>query len=88
MNGRIERFFGTFKAILRRCVIADGQTMDAFTADFTRWYNELRPHQGLGGATPLEAWGGVDPFCVSGRKRELTFVEGWDGLLAGFRMRE
>ena len=76
MNGRIERFFGIFKTVLRRCVISDARTMDAFTSDFARWYNELRPHQSLGGMTPLEAWVGVDPFRVSGRKRDLSFVEG------------
>jgi putative transposase len=86
-NGRVERFFGTLKQKLRQCAIADGLLLDQFLACFGRWYNELRPHQNLGGAPPLEAWQGVDPFHAPGQPKAVDFMESWDGLLAGFRIR-
>lgn len=86
-NGRVERFFGTLKATLRRCSFADAAPLCAFLADFTRWYNELRPYQNLGGMTPLEAWEGIDPFHAPRELKAVEFVDGWDGLLVGFRIR-
>jgi putative transposase len=85
-NGRVERFFGTLKAALRKCSF-NRAALDAFLVDFTRWYNELRPHLNLGGMTPLEAWEGIDPFHTPGKLKAVQFVEGWDGLLAGLRIR-
>lgn len=85
-NGRVERFFGTLKGCLHQLALADGVALDQFLTDFGRWYNELRPHQNLGGATPIEAWRGIDPFHAPTEKA-VDFVQGWDGLLAGFRIR-
>jgi hypothetical protein len=66
-NGKVERFFRTFRGWSSRLLIA-------FFADkvrtcrwlqrrlgvFRDWYNEVRPHQALGGRTPEEAWAGTE----------------------------
>jgi putative transposase len=61
--------------------------LDALLADFVHWYNELRPHQGLGGLTPLEAWQGIDPFHAPNEPKTVELIEGRGGLLVGFRIR-
>ena len=86
-NGRIERFFGTLKLYLRQWQFDGRAALDASLVEFVAWYNELRPHQGLDGRTPLEAWDGVDPFHAPTPPKEISFVESWDGLLGGFRIR-
>ena len=59
-NGRVERLFGTLKHLLRKVnwsrVPRAG--LQGVLQEFSVFYNELRPHQGLGGLTPLEAWQG------------------------------
>ena len=65
--------------------------MDSFDAlnqalaEFRFFYNHVRPHQNLGGATPAEAWAGVQPY-VNKVKDEFWF-EAWDGLLQGYYLR-
>lgn len=86
-NGKIERLFGSLKWVLRRLSLADGFALDALLTDWQRWYNTLRPHQNLGGMTPQEAWDGVDPFYAPQAPKEVRFVKGWRGLIAGFRIR-
>lgn len=86
-NGRIERLFGTLKGVLKRLSLGDGSGIDALLIDFSHWYNELRPHQNLGGCTPAEAWQHIDPFHAPQPPREVRFVEGWGGLMGGFRIR-
>jgi putative transposase len=89
-NGRIERFFGTLKQQLKQLEF-DNQTVLSILladfADFAVWYNHVRPHQNLGGRTPMEAWAGVDPYRVDAAPKEVRFVSCWDGLLCGFYMR-
>jgi putative transposase len=60
-NGRIERLFGTVKPWLRALVAADANTWQLqCTLDLaTLFYNEQRPHQALGGLTPMHAWLGM-----------------------------
>lgn len=86
-NGRIERFFGILKGVLKRLSLGDGQTLDARLPDFSTWYNTLRPHQNLGGMTPAEAWQHIDPFHAPMPPKDVRFVEGWGGLMGGFRIR-
>jgi putative transposase len=58
-NGRIERFFGTFKRSLRERLQLDGTPLPGGELDAHRvWYNHLRLHQNLDGRTPAEAWTG------------------------------
>lgn len=49
MNGRIERVFGTLKDKLDRIRLDGQQSLQRLLADFGFWYNEVRPHQNLGG---------------------------------------
>jgi len=79
-NGRIERFFGTFKErILRWWEEAGVPNEVQPDLDVLRtWYNHVRPHQGLGGVTPAEAWAGQRSLCP------LRYFSAWNGTLAGF----
>ena len=86
-NGRVERFFGTLKQYLRQWQFEGREALDASLVEFAAWYNEIRPHQGLDGRTPLEAWDGVDPFHAPAPPKAVTFVQAWDGLLCGFHIR-
>lgn len=84
-NGRIERFFGTLKQKLDQWEVAGFESLNVSLAEFRLWYNHVRPHQHLGGATPAEAWAQVDPYARP-VKREYWF-EAWDGLLQGYYLR-
>jgi len=55
-NGRIERLFGTLKPLLRKIKPASVAVLQNALAEFIHFYNHVRPHQNLGGLTPLEAW--------------------------------
>ena len=83
-NGRIERFFGTFKERLRAWV-ADGGDVENLYQEldgFRCWYNHVRPHQSLDGLTPGEAWDGLKEPRSRGKPSRL--FEAWDGKLTGF----
>lgn len=84
-NGRIERLFGTLKRKLDQWEVAGFEALNASLGEFRFWYNHLRPHQHLQGATPAEAWSQVDPYAVP-VKQEYWF-EAWDGLLRGYYLR-
>ena len=84
-NGRIERLFGTLKAKLDCLEVVSLDALNAALVEFRFWYNHVRPHQHLGGATPAEAWAGVNPFAAK-IKSEYWF-EAWDGLLQGYYLR-
>jgi transposase InsO family protein len=86
-NGRVERFFGTLKRSLKRWEFDGRSVLEVSLAQFVRWYNEIRPHQGLGGMTPAEAWSGIDPFHAPHAPSDVRFVQAWDGLLRGFHIR-
>lgn len=84
-NGRIERLFGTLKAKLDLLEVAAFGALDVALGEFRFWYNHVRPHQHLGGATPAEAWVGINPF--SGRIKKEYWFEAWGGLLQGYYLR-
>jgi len=69
----------------------DQLAVDSFDAlnsaltEFRFFYNHVRPHQHLGGATPAKAWDGINPH-VTRFKQEYWF-EAWDGLLQGYYLR-
>ncbi|MEN9306474.1 MAG: hypothetical protein RL173_406 [Fibrobacterota bacterium] len=48
---------------------------------FRFWYNRVRPHQNLGGRTPVETWNKTDPYTLPIR-RSRPF-QAWDGVLTG-----
>jgi transposase InsO family protein len=84
-NGRIERLFGTLKQKLDQRCVADFADLSLSLSEFCFFYNHVRPHQHLGGATPAEVWAGVNPFAAK-IKSEYWF-EAWDGLLQGYYLR-
>lgn len=84
-NGRVERFFGSLKERIERLAVASFEALNIVLAEYRFFYNHVRPHQHLGGATPAEAWAGVDPYQDSFR-REYWF-DAWDGLLQGYYLR-
>lgn len=81
-NGRIERFFGSFKEAIRtwhrRAGVPSDLTDDLET--FRGFYNLVRPHQHLGGRTPAMAWRGR----TASQRGQTRFSSEWAGLLAGF----
>jgi putative transposase len=55
-NGRMERLFGTLKERWMQLIKPLRLDTELRLAEFTHWYNAIRPHQHLGGQTPLEVW--------------------------------
>lgn len=78
-NGRIERFFGTFKAAITRILI-EGADLPHRLIEFRAFYNHVRTHQHLGGRTPAEAWSGIPK--QHGPHGEFTSL--WHGELTGW----
>lgn len=79
-NGRIERLFGTFKGRIRHLAITHAAQLDRHLVEFRWWYNEVRPHQNLGGRTPAEVWLKTRPAHAS----QWHYVSLWNGVLNGF----
>ena len=84
-NGRIERLFGTLKQKLDQWEVAGFEALNVSLGQFRLWYNHVRPHQHLQGATPAEAWSQINPYARP-VKREFWF-KAWDGLLQGYYLR-
>jgi transposase InsO family protein len=88
-NGRIERFFATFKerTLLRLAELrATGAEPCSFAdelATLRLWYNHIRTHQHLDGRTPAEAWDGIGSTDQRPARRHHYFTA-WDDLLTGF----
>jgi transposase InsO family protein len=80
-NGRVERFFGTLKRMAKRVKFENRASVGQAMETFRFWYNRVRPHQNLGGRTPMEAWNKVDPYTLPVR-RSRPF-QAWDGVLTG-----
>jgi hypothetical protein len=62
VNGKIERFFRTFKmwwtTLLKR---SDPRALQRCLNEYRDWYNQVRPHASLDGRTPDEVWHGIEP---------------------------
>ena len=86
-NGRIERFFGTLKPLLRKLVLCDAQALQRAADEFSRFYNEVRTHRALHGLTPLEAWSGKSWPDVWRAAASGCWVHALGGLLVGYRIR-
>lgn len=79
-NGRIERFFGTFKGNIKQVVFDNTNSIQPQLDIFNVWYNQLRTHENIGGFTPKEVWS---------NKRVLNYDDAvlataWDGVLTGY----
>jgi transposase InsO family protein len=84
-NGRIERLFGTLKRKLDQWEVSGFEALQGSLGEFQFWYNHVRAHQHLGGATPAEAWVGVNPFAT--KIKSEHWLDAWDGLLQGYYLR-
>lgn len=79
MNGRIERFFGSFKEKFRQLDFA-GCDLQTELAIYRAWYNHIRTHQNLGGLTPAEVWRGKQNKNAD----QAQWVSAWQGVLCGY----
>ena len=59
----VERFWRSLKSELTRRVTIPfcADRMHVLLESYRVWFNRCRPHQGVGGATPLEMFGGKTP---------------------------
>jgi len=78
-NGRIERFFGTFKAEIKRTLV-EASRLEQRLIEFRCWYNFLRPHSSLQIRTPAEVHNQRKPDP----RTPVYHVALWDGALSGF----
>ena len=78
-NGKVERFFGTLKQKLNQWEVASAGELIHSLHLFRFWYNHVRPHDYLDGATPAELWSGS-----KGNPNRAKWFEAWDGLLTGY----
>ncbi len=86
-NGRIERFFGTLKPVLRRLVLPTVPALQCALDEFAGFYNHARFHQGLDGLTPAQAWREVTPIDAKRCASQGQWVQAFGGLLLGYRLR-
>jgi len=84
-NGRVERLFGTLKTSLDQLAVISFDALNSALGEFRFFYNHVRSHQNLAGATPAEAWAGINPHVT--RFKQECWFEAWDGLLAGYYLR-
>jgi transposase InsO family protein len=80
-NGRIERFFGTFKERINQLVINDTKQLSLALPEFRFWYNHVRTHQHLQGKTPAQVWSNTTSIK---NQTASQYFSTWDGLLTGF----
>ena len=84
-NGRVERFFGTLKERMNQLAVTSFDALNSALGEFRFFYNHVRSHQNLAGATPAEAWAEVNPHIT--RFKQEYWFEVWDGLLQGYYLR-
>jgi putative transposase len=84
-NGRIERLFGTLKPLIKQIQIDSVDHLKIALSQFNFWYNELRPHQHLGGCTPNEIWNNID--IHQNPPKKIQHFSYWNGLLSGYYIR-
>lgn len=85
-NGRIERFFGTLKPVLKQFAPFDRLDLQAALQEFALFYNHCRPHQNLQNQTPAEVWNKQTTSRLSGKK-DFIAVHALRGMLTGFQVR-
>lgn len=79
-NGKVERFFGTFKERLKHYTIQSAESLSRELMEFRFWYNHVRTHQYLNGRTPAEAWSKSSPNSQG----KHYYFDAWDGALSGY----
>lgn len=78
-NGRIERFFGSFKTQWKKLDFNGCPDLQTELLIYQAWYNSIRPHKNLNGLTPKEVFQGKRH-----KKTEPIWVSEWQGTLTGY----
>jgi putative transposase len=78
---------GTLKVHLNQIQVQSAQNLQIRLNEFAIWYNEARPHQHLGGLTPMGAWDDIDPYDAHKPLKRIEIYSGWDGMLTGLKHR-
>lgn len=86
-NGRMERLWGTLKPLLSRLSLPSPIALQGALDEFALFYNHVRPHQGLGGLTPAQAWRGITLADVRRHAGKGRWVQAFDGLMVGYHVR-
>ncbi|MBS7349591.1 MAG: transposase, partial [Comamonas sp.] len=87
-NGRIESFFGHIKPFIRQINIHNPAGLQNALDEIRHFFNNVRPHQNLGGLTPAEAWQGLTPIDIfQSPPKSAQLVRMLDGLLVGYHIR-
>ncbi len=87
-NGRIESFFGRIKPFIRQVNIHSPAGLQNALDEIRHFFNDVRPHQNLGGRTPAEAWQGLTPIDIFRTPpKSAQLVQLLDGLLVGYHIR-
>ncbi len=79
-NGRVERFFGTFKSKAKALVIQSAGQLSDDLANFRLWYNHVRLHENLRYRTPANVWHKTEPNC----RGQAYYFSAWAEKLTGF----
>jgi putative transposase len=79
-NGRIERFFSTFKRALAKIELRTLDELLQATQQFAYYYNHIRLHQHLDGLTPDMVWRGQYEFL----NKTPTPFSAWHGDFVGW----
>lgn len=87
-NGRIESFFGRIKPFIRQINLHSPTELQNALDEIRHFFNDVRPHQNLGGLTPAEAWQGLTPIDIFRTPpKSAQLVQLLDGLLVGYHLR-
>ena len=71
-NGKLERFHETLKARLNLFVYTSRELLRAAMADFIRFYNHERYHEGIGNVTPADVYDGRREAILRRRVRRKS----------------
>jgi RNA-directed DNA polymerase len=69
-NGKLERFHETLKARLNLLVFTSPEALRAAMAEFIKFYNHQRYHEGIGNVTPADAYDGRREEILKKRKEQ------------------
>jgi len=85
-NGICERFHRSLKnEVLRRLGATDLGTIRSYCLAFQKYYNTQRPHQGIGGATPIKSEQGK-VLSISKKQLKYRKFSDCDGLITRFEL--